>query len=150
MEIRAAAAGDLPAVAALEAETFPLGADAAALERMLADPGVVILCAAEDGVLLGYAYYRFVLDEGYVGDLAVRAACRGRGIGRALTEALCADAAGRGLAFLTLEVRESNVPARRLYERCGFGTVGTRKNYYERPAENAVLMTKTFRPQPEG
>ena len=63
---------------------------------------------------------------------------------RALVEAMCAAAREKGLVFLTLEVRESNLPARRLYERCGFETVGTRKNYYEKPTENAVLMTRSF------
>ena len=145
MEIRRACREDLPAVAALEAETFPLGADAGTLERMLDDPGCVILCAEEDGALLGYAYFRFVLDEGYVGDLAVRAEARGRGIGRALTEAMCGEAREKDLAFLTLEVRESNLPARNLYGSCGFSATGVRKNYYEKPREDAVLMTKMFR-----
>ena len=145
MEIRRATREDIPGVAALEAETFPLGADAGTLERMLDDPGSVILCAEEDGALLGYAYFRCVLDEGYVGDLAVRPAARRRGIGRALTLSLCAEARERDLAFLTLEVRESNLPARRLYESCGFADVGVRKNYYEKPREDAVLMTSTFR-----
>jgi ribosomal-protein-alanine N-acetyltransferase len=75
----------------------------------------------------------------------VRPAARRRGIGRALTLSLCAEARERDLAFLTLEVRESNLPARRLYESCGFADVGVRKNYYEKPREDAVLMTCTFR-----
>ena len=149
MEIRQALPGDIPAVAALEAEIFPLGSDAAALERMRSDPDCPILCAVEAGTLLGYVYFRSVLDEGYVGDLAVRGDRRRRGIGRALIAAMCAEAERRKLAFLTLEVRESNAAARRLYESCGFLPVGVRKNYYEKPRENAVLMTRTF-PRPSG
>ena len=150
MEIRKALPEDIPAVAELEAEIFPLGTDAAALERMRADPACPILCAVEDGTLLGYAYFRTVLDEGYVGDLAVRRDRRRRGIGRALITAMCAEAECRELAFLTLEVRESNSAARSLYERSGFFPVGIRKNYYEKPRENAVLMTKTFSRPPDG
>ena len=144
MEIRNALKEDIAPVAALEGETFSLGADAAALERMRVNPNSVILCAVEDGALLGYAYFQYVLDEGYVGNLAVRPDRRRQGLGAALVEAMGAAAREMGLAFLTLEVRESNLPARRLYEKCGFAAVGTRKNYYEKPTENAVLMTRSF------
>ena len=144
MEIRRALREDIPAVAALEAETFPLGADEASLERMCQNPNSVILCAVEDGALLGYAYFQFVLDEGYVGNLAVVPERRRRGIGGRLVDAMAAEAREKGLAFLTLEVRESNLPARRLYEKSGYAVVGVRKNYYEKPKENAVLMTLSF------
>ena len=50
----------------------------------------------------------------------------------------------RNYAFLTLEVRESNAPAISLYSRFGFVRVGERKNYYSKPVENALLMTKYF------
>lgn len=145
MEIRSAREEDIPAVAALEAACFTAGADEALLRRMLADESHVILCAGEGGTLAGYAYYQFVADEGYVGNLAVAEEYRRRGVGRALTEAMCRSAREKGLAFLTLEVRESNLPARRLYESCGFCTAAVRKNYYERPREDAVLMTAYFR-----
>jgi len=48
----------------------------------------------------------------------------------------------KGLSFLTLEVRESNVAAAALYEKMGFQRVGVRKNFYSAPQENAVLMTR--------
>ncbi|MBO6040156.1 MAG: ribosomal protein S18-alanine N-acetyltransferase [Oscillospiraceae bacterium] len=144
MEIRHALPRDIAPIAALEAETFPLGADESALERMRKAPNSVILCAVDGDALLGYAYFQFVLDEGYVGDLAVCAEHRREGLGTALVNAMADEAREKALSFLTLEVRESNLPARRLYERCGFEIVGLRKNYYEKPAENAVLMTRTF------
>ena len=143
MEIRPARGGDMPAVAALEAETFPDGASVAYLDTLRAGGGAV-LAAAEGDALLGYAWYQLVLDEGYVGNVAVAEPFRRRGVGEALVRAMLADAKGRGAAFLTLEVRESNLPARRLYERCGFRTVAVRKDYYERPREDAVLMTAFF------
>ncbi|MBR6113574.1 MAG: ribosomal protein S18-alanine N-acetyltransferase [Oscillospiraceae bacterium] len=143
IRVRPAEEADIPAVAALEAETFALGASEAVLRRMLAG-GAVLLTAREGGELLGYGYFTSVLDEGSVGNIAVRPAYRRRGVGRALTEAMAAAARERGLAFLTLEVRESNLAARRLYERCGFRTEGVRKNYYEKPTENALIMTLRF------
>ena len=141
MEIGFARREDVPAMAALEALCFSRGADEAALERMRTGDGTVLLCAREGETLLGFGYFQFVLDEGYVGDLAVAPEHRRRGVGRALTEAMCREARARGLSFLTLEVRESNLPAIHLYNSCGFTAVGVRKNYYERPTENAVLMT---------
>mgnify|MGYP002582415600 FL=1 len=50
---------------------------------------------------------------------------------------------------MTLEVRESNLAARRLYEKNGFEIVGKRKNYYEKPAEDAILMSKFFQKEAE-
>ena len=144
MTVRLARGEDIPAVAALERAVFPEGAAEDLLRRMLADGRHVLLLAEEDGEMLGYAWYEFVLDEGYVGNLAAAPECRRRGVGRALTEAMLSDAETKGLAFLTLAVRESNAPARALYEKAGFRTAGVRKNYYERPREDAVIMTVTF------
>ena len=143
MTVRPATREDIPAVAALEAELFPHGATAEYL-RSLTDRGGAVLLAAEGETLLGYAWYQLVLDEGYVGNLAVGAPFRRRGVGTALLRAMLDHAEERGAAFLTLEVRESNTAARRLYERCGFETAAVRKNYYERPREDAVLMTAHF------
>ena len=143
MTVRPAAKEDIPAIAAMEAATFPSGASESFLASLIDGAGAV-LAAAEGGALLGYAWYQLVLDEGYVGNVAVAEGCRRQGVGTALVRAMLADAGERGAAFLTLEVRESNAAARRLYERCGFETVGVRRNYYERPREDAVLMTAFF------
>ena len=145
MEIRFGEKKDIPAAGALEAACFSAPADDGTLERMLDRPDCAFLCAAEGDELLGYAWFQTVLDEGYVGSIAVAPTRRRRGVGRALTLAMLERARERGAAFLTLEVREGNLPARRLYESCGFQTVAVRKNYYERPREDAVLMTVFFR-----
>ena len=143
-ELSFAVPADVPALCALERECFAAPLPEDRLARQVADPMRVFLCAKEDGVLLGAADFQFVLDEGYIGNVAVTASARRSGIGRALVEALLREAEARKLAFLTLEVRKSNAPARALYETCGFMTVGERKNYYEKPAENAILMTRKF------
>jgi ribosomal-protein-alanine N-acetyltransferase len=144
MEVLAAREEDVPAIAALEAECFTAGASRELLERMLADPLYVMLCAKEGEDLLGYIYFQYVLTEGYMGNLAVTEACRRRGVGRALVTTAMEAARLLQLEFLTLEVRQSNLIARRLYESCGFQTTAVRKNYYERPREDAVLMTAYF------
>ena len=84
---------------------------------------------------------QILLDEGYISNVAVHPDARRQGIGDALIDALAAKAAELELAFLTLEVRESNAPAIALYAKHGFHPVGKRKNYYDAPKEDAVLMT---------
>ena len=149
MTVRPAAPPDIPAVAALERREFAAGADEGVLSRLLDSDGGVILAAAEGEVLLGCVWARFVLDEGEIGNIAVAPEHRRRGVGEALLTALCAEAERRKATALLLEVRESNLAARRLYEKTGFETVGKRKNYYEKPVENAILMTKFFSKEAE-
>ena len=94
-----------------------------------------------DGSVAGYLVLSSVLDEGSIDNVAVAPEHRRRGVG----DALVADAVRRarvdGLACLLLEVRASNAPAIRLYEKHGFAEVGRRRNYYEKPREDAILMT---------
>ena len=90
-----------------------------------------------------------MLDEGDIGNVAVAPDSRRRGIGAALLKALFAESERRGAAVLQLEVREGNFAARRLYEKNGFEIVGKRKNYYEKPAEDAILMSKFFQKEAE-
>ena len=98
----------------------------------------------EGGHVAGYAGVKVVLDEGYIDNIAVRPDCRRRGVAGQLLQVFLNFAAANRLAFLTLEVRPSNTPAIALYEKYGFRTVGRRKNYYEHPTEDAVIMTRTF------
>ena len=132
-------------VAALERVCFP--ADPWSPELFLAaldNPGCAILLAeGEDGSILGYAVLSVVLDEGSLDNIAVAPEHRRQGVGDALLSTLIGF--GRdNLSTLTLEVRASNAPAAALYEKHGFTAVGRRKNYYNAPKEDAILMTLTF------
>ena len=149
MIVRKATLSDIPAVAALERAEFPDGADEGMLARLWETDGGVILAAGEGDALLGYVWARFVLDEGEIGNIAVAPEHRRCGVGAALLGALFAESERRGAAVLRLEVRGSNLAARRLYEKNGFETVGKRKNYYEKPAEDAILMSKFFQKEAE-
>ena len=110
----------------------------------LDNPAVAILLAlGEDGGILGYAVLSCVLDEGNLDNIAVAPEARRNGVADALLSTLTAF--GREhLARLMLEVRSSNAPALALYEKHGFAAVGRRKNYYDAPREDAILMTLTF------
>jgi len=99
----------------------------------------------ENGSAIGYVGMMHVLDEGYISNVAVGAAYRRQGIGAALLQEMLLRAEKLGLSFVTLEVRESNQDAFRLYQKHGFTRVGRRKNYYEHPREDAILMTKLMK-----
>ena len=96
------------------------------------------------GKVVGYAGLQVVLDEGYITNVAVRPECRRQGIAGKLLQVFLDFAQGNHLAFLTLEVRASNYDAIALYGSRGFRSVGRRKNYYEHPKEDAIIMTKEF------
>ena len=101
----------------------------------------IFLVAEQDGRTAGYVGCQTVLDEGYITNVAVSPDHRRQGIARALIAELTAKAGENKLAFVTLEVRESNAPAIALYTGAGFAPVGKRRNFYSNPTENAVLMT---------
>ena len=143
MTVRNVRAEDLPQISALEESCFSVPWTEEMLRSQLTD-GHVFLAAEEDGQVLGYAGLQYVLDEGYITNVATAPARRREGIAGMLLSALKKRAKALGLSFLTLEVRESNAPARRLYGKHGFSVVGRRKGYYEAPREDAILMTYFF------
>jgi ribosomal-protein-alanine N-acetyltransferase len=128
---------------ALEKRCFSLPWTEEMLMGQLPDDNHEFLAAeSESGELLGYVGMMTVLDEGYISNVAVAPEQRRQGIADALITELLERAALRALSFVTLEVREHNEPAIALYAKHGFVPVGLRKNYYEAPVENAILMTK--------
>lgn len=108
--------------------------DAYAAEAERADS---LFLVADDGAVRGYAVARVLEREVQLLDLA--AAEDGRGVGRALWDALTAAARGRGAATLTLEVSSGNARALRFYERAGAAVVGRRTKFYN-DGSDAVLM----------
>ena len=134
----------LPQIAQLERECFSTPWSEGMLEDALFDPHCSFIVAeADDGAVLGYAGLHVVLDEGYIDNIAVEPDARRHGVASALLDVYCRYGAAN-LAFLTLEVRASNAPAIALYEKYGFAAVGRRKNYYQHPKEDAVIMTREF------
>ncbi len=131
-------------IAALERECFSTPWSEAMLTEVLFDTQASFIVAeAEDGGVLGYAGLQVVLDEGYIDNIAVDPNARRHGVADELLDVFCRFGAEH-LAFLTLEVRASNVPAIALYHKHGFQEEGRRKNYYTKPTEDAVIMTRRF------
>lgn len=132
----------LDEVAELERVCFPDPWSRNMLKEELENDLAAFLVALDgQGAVTGYAGLQVVLDEGYILNVAVRPDCRRQGVAGQLLQVFLDFAKGNRLAFLTLEVRASNYPAIALYGSRGFRGVGRRKNYYEHPKEDAVIMT---------
>lgn len=97
------------------------------------------MVAEENGEVLAYAGAWCAMEEGHITNIAVRLDRRGQGIGEAVTHALMQYCANLGVQYLTLEVRRSNLPAQKMYEKLGFIKLGVRKKYYEDNGEDAFL-----------
>ena len=143
-------ADHLDEVAALERACFsnPWSRDMLA-EELENDLAAFLVALDEQGAVAGYAGLQVILDEGTITDIAVRPDCRRRGVAGKLLQVFLDFAQGSGLAFLTLEVRASNYDAIALYGSRGFRSVGRRKNYYEHPPEDAIIMTREFNHEPD-
>ena len=131
----------LDEIQAIENICFSLPWHRDALEKQIYADNCVFLAALDDNeAVMGYIGLMHVLDEGYISNIAVAPVCRRRGVADALILELI-ERTKDLLAFITLEVRESNRAAIYLYVKHGFETVGKRKNYYDKPKEDALLMT---------
>lgn len=142
LETRSFLETDIPAAAVIEQEAFEENAwGESALASELRREDSVMFSVLSGGELAGYVSMRTVLDEGYIGDIAVAPRFRRLGVGSALVEELIHVGKRRGLRFITLEARVSNDPAIALYESMGFRDAGVRRGFYSFPREDARLMT---------
>ena len=144
MRIERMNAAHLDGAERIEKECFSHPWSRKSLEEELENDTSLFLAATENGEVIGYIGMSMVIDEGYLFNVAVDSRRRKQGVGTALVRELVTYCQKHSFAFLTLEVRESNLPAIRLYSSFGFVKAGERKNYYSDPAENAWLMTKYF------
>jgi len=140
--IREMTRGDIPAVAALEAEVYaqPWSPRVFFDELAMDNREYLVVTNGESGIV-GYGGLLVVDEDAHITTLAVAPEVRGRQLGKRLMLALVDQALGVGARHLTLEVRLSNSSARGLYELFGFAPVGRRKNYYK--DEDALVMWAT-------
>lgn len=134
----------VPQIATLEKSFFSDPWSENSVKSELSNPLSLWLVAADGETVAGYIGSQTVLGESDMMNLAVRESYRRSGVGRALVEALIEALRAVGSECLTLEVRFSNLPAIRLYESLGFSQVGIRKNYYEKPREDARIFKKEW------
>ena len=129
-------------VALLEQACFSDPWSIQSITSEIANPLSIWLVAVENDRVLGYIGSQSVLGEADMMNLAVSEDARGRGIGEKLVISLVDKLRLNDVYRLTLEVRVSNAPAIKLYEKLGFQIIGRRPNYYYHPKEDALIMGK--------
>lgn len=128
----------------IEAELF--GAEqwsAAMFWNELAGGCFYLVALDRDDRVAGYAGLAVAApDEAWIQNIGVRRSLQRHGIGRALLEALLAEATSRGITSVLLEVAVDNAPAQKLYAGYGFEGVGVRKGYYQPSNTDALVMRR--------
>ena len=138
---RAELTRDLDGILAVDAATFDRPWTRAMYEWEWTHSDVArFYVARHAGAVVAYCSGWVIFDELHVNNLAVDPAWRRRGVASALLTFVLQDAAAEGANSATLEVRRSNEPARRLYERFGFAFAGVRAAYYREPVEDALVL----------
>ncbi len=140
MLIRDMKEADLPEVCRIEQEIFSDPWSYEDFRDSYLSENNSYLIAEVDSEIAGYCGYWGVADEGYIYNVAVREEYRRQQVGYRMLSELIWQAKDRGITALTLEVRQTNEAARRLYERLGFVNAGIRKDFYTKPKEDAVIM----------
>lgn len=129
-------------IVALEAEAFtnPWSKDALLWELRNSDVTRVYIARDDEGALTAFCACWIVFDELHINTMAVDARYRRRGIASGLLRYVIGEARAAGAGKATLEVRESNTAAIRLYESLGFERVARRPGYYTKPDEDALIL----------
>lgn len=135
-------ARDLEAVLAVETACFtnPWTRETLTWELEHSDVARVYVLRVGEDPLVAFCSCWLIFDELHIHTLAVHPENRRQGHARALLDFVVRDAASQGARSATLEVRDSNVAALRLYERAGFAVKGRRPLYYENPVEDALIL----------
>ena len=141
LEIKKMTSSHIEEIAKLEKECFASPWSEDGLKSELDNNFARFFVALCDGKIVGYIGSHNVLGEVYITNVAVFPEFRRNGVGKTLVEHLVDQMKNESAEFVTLEVRKSNLNAVSLYEKCGFQKVGERKNFYEKPREDGVLMT---------
>lgn len=148
---RATAVDDLADVDALQRLAFAnaWGAEALRWELKNTDVARLYLMRSPGGALVAYCACWMVFDELHINSLAVDVAWRRRGLARRLLADVFRDSIAAGARSATLEVRQSNTPARALYESLGFHVEAIRRDYYQEPREDALILWNRVLARPE-
>lgn len=138
--IRKLKESDILTLARIERESFSHPWSEESFRELLSIDYARYLVAEADGKVVGSAGMRVVYGEGDIDNVVVDTGYRGNGIAGALVSELIALGESEGVKEFTLEVRASNAPAIRVYEKAGFKTEGVRPGFYEDPKEDALIM----------
>lgn len=142
MEIRRSVPDDATAIAEMEMNIFGDPWSKKDIFSYICSDTGMCFTALDGGEPIAYIIGRKIAPEGEIYRIAVREDKRQRGIGYRLLSYALKTEYGQGVETVFLEVRSKNAPARALYRAYGFKELGIRKNYYQNPADDAVVMIK--------
>lgn len=140
--VRLMTESDLTAVMTIEKAAFSSPWTLSTFAGLLHRDNTRLWVAETAGRVVAYAATWIVADQAELGDIAVEAGLRDRGIGTTLLETVLSEMEAVGVRELFLEVRVSNEAAQRLYARHGFEQVGRRPGYYSEPREDALVLRR--------
>lgn len=140
--IRKMTSDDVISVHNLETECFDRPWSLQSIEKEVENNNSLFCVCEEEGKVVGYAGMYYVCGEGDITNVAITKEYRGRGLGRELLTEMFKMANIDNIFEFTLEVRETNLAAMNLYKRLGFKVEGVRKNFYENPVEDGIIMWK--------
>ena len=141
MILRRMTEADLDRVAEMEKAVFSMPWSRESFQESLGQSYSHFFIAEAD-TLLGYCGIHNLGGDGEITNVAVDEEARGNGIATKMLIYAMEEMTKEGVEAFTLEVRVSNAPAIRLYEKLGFENKGIRKNFYENPVEDAMIMWK--------
>ena len=140
MEIEKMTREEIPRVAELERQIFSMPWSEHGFYDTLDRENVIFLTAKEEGQVWGYCGIYLAADEGEITNVAVAPERRRQGIAGKLVQTLMKEAGASGAKIFILEVRVSNTGAIGLYQKLGFTPCGIRRNFYQNPKEDALVM----------
>ena len=129
-------------VCVLEEEAFSMPWHKESFLEMIANENACYLVALVGDEVVASCGLRHIVGEGEITNVVTKNTMRGKGVGRQILLRLLEEGSKMGAEAFTLEVRVSNAPAIHLYESLGFVSEGVRKNFYEEPTEDALIMWK--------
>lgn len=142
IQIRRMEIDDLEQVVEIEKQNFSKPWTETGFFSFLLRNDTMFWVAEEEGEICGYTGVILVMDEGDITNVSVKPGMQGKGIGTMLLQEMIEKTGREGIDILHLEVRKSNDRAVALYEKLGFVQDGLRKNYYEAPTEDGILMSR--------
>jgi ribosomal-protein-alanine N-acetyltransferase len=141
LKIRKAELSDVPWIMQIEQNSFTEPWQDSSFKDEITDHEVFVISYNQE--LIGYICGWKILDEYNITNLAIRSDLRKKGLGDLLVSYVM-SLHREDCSLIYLEVRESNLAARKLYKKRGFKIIGIRKNYYSDPSEDAILMGIKF------
>jgi ribosomal-protein-alanine N-acetyltransferase len=138
--IREMKESDIPHVVEIENISFSTPWSSHSFLREIYKPYSISMVALIGDRILGYICAEMIIDEAHILNLAVHPDFRRMGVGSLLVSRLLEEVERKGCRYIYLEVRTSNLAAKRLYERFNFKVVGVRRHYYVHPDEDALIM----------